>query len=342
MASPARGLRDHLAAAATLYEEVRRGFQDACTHERRRVHVLQSVLRAAGRRPLANGPVAKWRATWAGFCEDDPRAPQRLLPVQPPAAIVTALHRGAPRPEVAPPAQVAQWPATTRHVFVEGWAGDGNAPAAGWGVVAVDATAGGIDGWQQVVPAPPVASLSGTTRLDDSRVDAASPTRAAGLHALLAALRYMAGPTCPSDRPVLLHVQDAASARMAVGVWNPEGGRELVAQARLDLRRLQRGGMQVWIVCGVAATGGVWQERARALALTGAGVYGHDDSDDSCPVCFEDYEDRLPGTAGVTRALAGRFACGHWKHSMCRECLADLHARPAPLRCPFCRAQAVP
>ena len=60
-----------------------------------------------------------------------------------------------------------------------------------------------------------------------------------------------------------------------------------------------------------------------------------------CPVCLTDYDDRLPGVVGKTRALAGVFACGHWKHSMCRDCLAGVLASNQR-RCPVCRAAPVP
>ena len=86
----------------------------------------------------------------------------------------------------------------------------------------------------------------------------------------------------------------------------------------------------------------VWLERSRALALTAAGRYNDgNDADDECPICLTDYDDRLPGVVGKTRALAGVFACGHWKHSMCRDCLAGVLASNQR-RCPVCRAAPVP
>ena len=181
--------RDHLAAAATLYEQVRVGFQQVCSHERRRVHVLESVLRAAGRKVPQHGPVAKWRAVWVGFCDDAPGAAQQLLPRQPPAALVTAVHRGAPRPELAPPSH-GQWPAVTRHIFVSGGADD-VVPAAGWGLVAIDATTPGVNGWRQVAPAPPAVDLAGVVPVAASRLDPLAPSKAAGLQAVIEALRYV-------------------------------------------------------------------------------------------------------------------------------------------------------
>jgi hypothetical protein len=268
--------------------------------------------------------------TRAGFCEDSPTALQHLLPSQPPAALVLAVHRGAPRPEVAPPS-VAAWPSgITRHVFVDGVADGGG----GWGVVAVDAVfAYGVEGWRHAAPVP-VLELSGRARPMASAAPM-TPSVAASLRAVVEALQHIGSVAHPGGHHVLLHVRDAAAACMAVGVWSPAGGRALVEQAQLEFRRLRRrGSVRLWVASGVAGADCVWRDRSRALALTAAGVYGNgDDADAECPVCFEDYADRLPGAQGVTRALPV-FACGHWRHSMCRTCLAGLHIR----RCPFCRA----
>ena len=58
-----------------------------------------------------------------------------------------------------------------------------------------------------------------------------------------------------------------------------------------------------------AVPGHVWLQRSSALALTAAGRYNDgNDADDECPICLMDYDDRLPGGVGKTRALAGVFA----------------------------------
>ena len=136
-----------------------------------------------------------------------------------------------------------------------------------------------------------------------------APSRAAGLQAVIEALRYMQSPEYPAARQALLHVSDGAAARLTPGVWNPEGGKALVECARLELRRLQRSGTSVWMVVETVP-GHVWLERSSALALTAAGRYNDgNDADDECPICLTDYDDRLPGVVGKTRALAGVFAC---------------------------------
>ena len=58
---PRKEMRHQLEATRELekLEEVLQGFRGACRHERRRVHVIESLLRAAGRRVPAHGPVAK-------------------------------------------------------------------------------------------------------------------------------------------------------------------------------------------------------------------------------------------------------------------------------------------
>ena len=204
-----------------------------------------------------------------------------------------------------------------------------------------DATTPGVNGWRQVAPAPPVVDLAGVVPVAASRPDSLAPSGAAGLQAVIEALRYIQSPGYPAARQALLHVSDGAAARLAAGVWNPEGGKELVESARLELRRLRRGGTSVWMVVE-AVPGHVWLERSSALALTAAGRYNDgNDADDECPICLTDYDDRLPGVVGKTRALAGVFACGHWKHSMCRDCLAGVLASNQR-RCPVCRAAPVP
>ena len=94
--------------------------------------------------------------------------------------------------------------------------------------------------WRQVAPAPPAVDLAGVVPVAAGRLDPLAPSKAAGLQAVIEALRYVQSPGYPDALQALLHVSDGAAARLAAGVWNPEGGKELVESVRLELpvRRL--------------------------------------------------------------------------------------------------------
>ena len=278
-------------------------------------------MRAAGCTVPADGPVAKWTAAWVatGVCTRNgpTRLTQHILGPSPPIALVegASLHRGAPRPDLAPPLVPA--PAAIQAYLAFN--------AQTWCLVAVSGGDGTYDDAAHI------------TFEVAQKLPGLAPAATEALIAAHQALRRL-GPPVPT------------TLRCAPAVAALAGGLTPHASDYRAVRREWESTVALRPLTLSATTHQhAWMERASAIAAhcRPDRTWGQalppapaaPPTLDQCSICLDDFTDLFP-TPAPHSCCPARFSC---THAVCRSCDWTLQRNAGPLaaqagRCPLCRA----
>ena len=353
---------DHIATATGMYERLCANMDRALTNERARMAKLERQWRARGLPVPRTGPLKRWTQKWitsgVATCDAQGRVSNRILPRQPLASLgqTDSTHPiaiRAPRPDMAPPAQL---PNGTFVLYVGSHATD---TTSGWGFTITHSGDGNHDTmatltddyFGPVLTTRAAAPYTGATR---------HHAETAGLTAIVETLTMaLVTPAVQNAPAVLLRLDCSLAARVAAGVGVPAQQDEGLRKTVRDLWKRAREQWQgaFWATWTRNDRGHAWNERARALALIGStgrvmggsrwGGYTHASDapewigvdekvrDEECSICLTAFSDWLPTPDDASRSAPDLFACR--THAVCRQCDVN-HQASANNRCPLCRA----
>ena len=179
---------------------------------------------------------------------------------------------------------------------------------------------------------------------------AAPSPLAAELTAALAALEAFASQTgARAAVPIMLRFSDDGAAALVAGTYDPPALGRLRAEVQRCLNAERRRRI-VWLAGWRPLSRHVWGERSLALAqfarvegcwgpvptpLASSRVAGAPPTE-TCPVCFDDYDDPFPHTVDCSPAPRERWACALAvrAHRLCRACDAITHSLRPQLTLP--------
>ena len=333
-------------STAAVYEQCRSGVLRALVEERARHRLLVRQMRGAGL-PAAscygpNGPLSRWESTWLrpGVATVQGGVLRlELLPDRPPYPFVRdalMLRRRCPREDCAPPAVLAGQ--DFQQAFLAS-----TEDGAAWGVAIVR----GGDARADLT-----ADLTHDLASPCLGLAAPSPL-AAELTAALAALEAFASQAgARAAVPIMLRFSGDEAAALVAGTYDPPALGRLRAEVQRCLSAERRRRI-VWLAGWRPLSRHVWGERSLALAqfARAEGCWGPVPAPlasaraasappaETCPVCFEDYDDPFPHTVDCSPAPRERWACALAvrAHRLCRACDAVTQASANPA-CPLCRA----